>query len=77
MTTANPKDKQTVAAECRNRSIEVEAIKDNLLKSRELLSGAEESSVFMAFISLGAAIEKLGLAAEILSDTADNLYKNL
>lgn len=77
MNAVSPNDKQTVAAECRNRAIEVEDIKDSLLKSRELLSGAEESSVFMSFISLGAAIEKLGIAAEILSDTADKLYKDL
>lgn len=77
MQKSNPKDKETVAAECRNRAIEVEDIKDILLKSRELLSGSDSSSVFTSFISLGAAIEKLGIAAEILSETADKLYKDL
>lgn len=72
----NTKDKQAVAAECRNRAIEVEAIKDSLLKSQELLNG-EDASVFMAKIQLNSAIDKLGLAAELLSESADNLYKDL
>ena len=75
MQKVSPKDKQTVAAECRNRAIEVEAIKDSLLKSRELLN--EDPSVFMASISLNAVIEKLGVAAELLSEAADSLYKNM